>query len=164
MQLQMDELDRLILQALQQDGRTPFTHIARLAGVSETTVRSRYRVLVEAGVIRTVGIVDPYALGFQAPAIVGVSVAPGQVDEVARRIAELPEVSYLVMTLGAFDLVMEVFCRDLSHLTDFMVQRIHPIPGVRSTQTLMIVRSYKLSYRWSPMPDTEPEGTNSADR
>ncbi len=155
MQTQMDDLDRLILQSLQQDGRTPFTHIARQAGVSETTVRLRYRALVEAGVIRTVGIVDPYALGFQAPAIVGVTVAPGQVDEVARRIAELPEVSYLVMTLGAFDLVMEVFCRDLGHLTDFLLQQIHQIPGVRSTQTLMIVRSYKLSYRWSPLPESE---------
>lgn len=155
MQTQMDDLDRLILQTLQQDGRTPFTHIARQAGVSETTVRLRYRALVEAGVIRTVGIVDPYALGFQAPAIVGVTVAPGQIDEVARRIAELPEVSYLVMTLGAFDLVMEVFCRDLGHLTDFLLQQIHPIPGVRSTQTLMIARSYKLSYRWSPLPESE---------
>jgi Lrp/AsnC family transcriptional regulator for asnA, asnC and gidA len=151
----MDDLDRLILQTLQQDGRTPFTHIARQAGVSETTVRLRYRALVEAGVIRTVGIVDPYALGFQAPAIVGITVAPGQIDEVARRIAELPEVSYLVMTLGAFDLVVEVFCRDLSHLTDFLLQQIHQIPGVRSTQTLMIARSYKLSYRWSPLPESE---------
>jgi len=152
MQTPMDDLDRLILQTLQQDGRTPFTHIARQAGVSETTVRLRYRALVEAGVIRTVGIVDPYALGFQAPAIVGLTVAPGQIDEVARRITELPEVSYLVMTLGAFDLVMEVFCRDLSHLTDFLLRQIHPIPGVRSTHTLMIARSYKLSYRWSPLP------------
>ncbi len=155
MQTQMDDLDRLILQTLQQDGRTPFTHIARQAGVSETTVRLRYRALVEAGVIRTVGIVDPYALGFQAPAIVGVTVAPGQVDEVAQQIAELPEVSYLVMTLGAFDLVMEVFCRDLGHLTDFLLHHIHQIPGVRSTQTLMIARSYKLSYRWSPLPESE---------
>ncbi len=155
MQTQMDDLDRLILQTLQQDGRTPFTHIARQAGVSETTVRLRYRALVEAGVIRTVGIVDPYALGFQAPAIVGVTVDPGRLDEVARWIAELPEVSYLVMTLGAFDLVMEVFCRDLSHLTNFLLYQIHQIPGVRSTQTLMIARSYKLSYRWSPMPEPE---------
>jgi Lrp/AsnC family transcriptional regulator for asnA, asnC and gidA len=49
MQTPMDDLDRLILQTLQQDGRTPFTHIARQAGVSETTVRLRYRALVEAG-------------------------------------------------------------------------------------------------------------------
>jgi len=147
----MDELDRLILSSLQADGRTPFTHIARQAGMSETTVRSRYQSLVERGIIRTVGIVDPYALGFQAPAIVAISVEPGSADQVARAIADLPEVSYLVLTLGSSDLIVEVFCRNLPHLTDVIVQQIRTIPGVRSTETLMIARSYKLTYRWSPV-------------
>jgi Lrp/AsnC family transcriptional regulator for asnA, asnC and gidA len=80
----MDELDRLILQTLQEDGRTPFTQIARQVGVSETTIRGRYKHLVETGAIRTVGIADPYALGFQAPAIIGISIKPGTVDRVAR--------------------------------------------------------------------------------
>jgi len=153
----MDELDKLILQTLQEDGRTPFTRIARQAGVSETTIRSRYQNLVEEGIVHTVGIVDPYALGFQAPALIGVSIEPGTVDQVARTIAELPEVSYLVMTFGPFDLVIEVFCRDLPHLTHLVTQKIHLIPGVRSTETLMIVRSYKLSYRWSPALGLEAE-------
>jgi Lrp/AsnC family transcriptional regulator for asnA, asnC and gidA len=146
----MDELDRLILEALQEDGRTPFTHIADLAGVSETTIRHRYRKLVKAGIVRTVGIVDPYALGFEAPAIVGVSIEPGMIDQVARELAQLPEVSYLVMTLGSFDLVIEVFCRDLSHINELLTQQIHLMSGVRSTETLMIAQSYKLSYRWAP--------------
>lgn len=146
----MDELDRLILQTLQADGRTPFTQVAKQANVSETTVRTRYQSLVEKGIVRTVGIVDPYALGFNAPAIIAVSVEPAMADQVARAIAGLPEVSYLVMTLGSFDLIVEVFCRDLPHLTNLIIQQVYPIPGVRSTETLMIARSYKLSYRWSP--------------
>lgn len=146
----MDDLDRLILQTLQSDGRTPFTQIARQAKVSETTVRTRYQSLVEKGIIHTVGIVDPHALGFQAPAIIAVSVEPGAADQVARAIAALPEVSYLVMTLGSFDLLVEVFCRDLPHLADLITHQIHKLPGVRSTETLMIARSYKLAYRWSP--------------
>ena len=153
----MDKLDKFILQTLQEDGRTPFTQIARQAGVSETTIRSRYQNLVEEGIVRTVGIVDPYALGFQAPAFIGVLVEPGTVDQVARTIAELPEVSYLVMTLGHFDLVIEVFCRDLPHLTHLITQQIRLIPGVRSTETLMIARSYKLTYRWSPALGLEAE-------
>jgi Lrp/AsnC family transcriptional regulator for asnA, asnC and gidA len=147
----MDELDRLILQTLQQDGRTPFTQIAKQANVSETTVRSRYQALVDKGIVRTVGVVDPYALGFQAPAIIAVSVEPGLTDQVARAIAALPEVSYLVLTLGSFDLIVEVFCRDLPHLASLIGQQIRQIPGVRSTETLMIARSYKLTYRWSPV-------------
>ncbi len=149
----MDDIDRLILQTLQADGRTPFTQVARQANVSETTIRARYQGLVERGIIRTVGIVDPYTLGFQAPALVAISVEPGTNDEVARVIAALPEVSYLVETLGSFDLVVEVFCRNLPHLTSLITQQIRAIPGVRSTETLMIARSYKLSYRWSPGPD-----------
>jgi Lrp/AsnC family transcriptional regulator for asnA, asnC and gidA len=147
----MDELDRLILQTLQKDGRTPFTQIARRAGVSETTIRTRYQGLVEQGIVRTVGIVDPCALGFQAPAIIAISVEPGSVDQVAKSITELPEVSYSVLTLGSSDLIVEVFCRHLPHLTELITQRIQGIPGVRSTETLMIARSFKLSYRWSPV-------------
>jgi Lrp/AsnC family transcriptional regulator for asnA, asnC and gidA len=150
----MDGLDRLILQTLQEDGRAPFTQIARQAGVSEATIRARYRDLAEKGVVRTVGIVDPYALGFQAPAIIGVSVEPGTVEQVARKIGALSEVSYLVMTLGRFDLIVEVFCRDLPQLTNLLVQAIQTIPGVRATEMLMIARSYKLTYRWAPALET----------
>ena len=153
----MNELDRLILQTLQEDGRTPFTQIARRAGVSETTIRSRYRSLIEQGVIRTVGVVDPYALGFQAPAIIALSVEPGMTDQVAKTIVDLPEVSYLVMTLGSSDLIVEVFCRDLPHLTALVTQQIQLIPGVRSTETLVIAQTYKLSYGWSPVPGLEVE-------
>lgn len=146
----MDELDRRILQTLQADGRTPFAEVARQVSVSETTVRARYQGLVERGIVRTVAIVDPYALGFQAPAILVLSVEPAAVDEVARAIERLPEVSYLVMTLGASDLIAEVFCRDLPHLTRLITQQVHCIPGVRSVEVLMIARSHKLSFRWAP--------------
>lgn len=103
------------------------------------------------------GIVDPYAPGFQAPAIIGLSVEPGTLDQVARTITELPEVSYLVVTRGVFDLIGEVFCRDLPYLTDLITQQIDSIPGVRSTERLMITRSYKLNYRWSPALELEAE-------
>jgi Lrp/AsnC family transcriptional regulator for asnA, asnC and gidA len=146
----MDELDRLILETLQRDGRTPFTHIARQAGVSETTVRTRYSQLVEEGIVRVVGLVDPAALGFRAPAVVGVSVEPGRTAAVARAIRGLKEVSYLVATLGSFDLIVELFCRDLPHLTETVTRQIHAIPGVRDTETLVIAESYKLSCYWSP--------------
>jgi Lrp/AsnC family transcriptional regulator for asnA, asnC and gidA len=151
----MDEVDRLILQALQEDGRTPFTQIAKKAGVSETTIRSRYRNLVDEGVVRTVSIVDPFALDFQAPAMIGISTEPGKIEAVAKAVSELPEVSYLVLTLGAYDLLVEVYCRNLQHLTNLVTQQIQLIPGVRATETLMVAKMYKLSYRWSPASDSD---------
>lgn len=149
----MDELDIKILQLLQKDGRTPFTKIAKEAGVSESTIRSRYASLVDRGVVHTVSIVDPFVLGFQAPAIIGISVEVGKTDPVAKTITEFPEVSYLVMVLGTYDIVVEVFCRDITHLVDLITNRFHSVSGIRETETLVIGKSYKLSYRWSPKFD-----------
>lgn len=149
----MDDLDRAILQLLQADGRAPFTQIAKKVGLSETAVRSRYKNLVEQGVVRTVSIVDPYALDFQAPALINIAVIPGQLEAVARQVAALPETAYLVVTLGPFDLLAEVYCRSLKHLTELVTQRIQTIPGVQRTETTMVAQVYKLSYRWSPVEE-----------
>ena len=154
----MDELDLLILEALQEDGRTPFTQIAKRAGVAESTIRSRYASLVERGIIQTISIIDPFALGYKAPALIGVLVEPGKIDQVAQALKQIPEVSYLVLTLGTYNLMVEVFCRDLPHLTELITKRIQMMPEIRATETFVIGEIYKLSFFWSPQSindDTE---------
>jgi Lrp/AsnC family transcriptional regulator for asnA, asnC and gidA len=150
----MDEIDHQILIALQKDGRTPFTKIAKQTGVSESTIRARYASMVEEKIVNTVSIVDPFALGFHAPAIISIKVAPGEIDSVGNAIREFPEVSYQVMVLGSFDLLVEVFCRDMPHLTDFIMNDLQTIPGILSTETLMVSKLFKLSHLWSPDPET----------
>jgi Lrp/AsnC family transcriptional regulator for asnA, asnC and gidA len=152
----MDEIDLQILQTLQKDGRTPFTTIAKQIGVSESTIRSRYASLVKSGVVNTVSIVDPFALGYQAPAIIAIKVKPGMIDVVGEEINKFPEVSYQVMVLGTSDLLVEVYCRDMPHLTKFINEDLHNVPGIYSTETLMVAKMLKLSYLWSP--DLEPNG------
>jgi Lrp/AsnC family transcriptional regulator for asnA, asnC and gidA len=151
--IDMDEIDLQILQSLQKDGRTPFTTISKQTGVSESTVRARYAGMVEAGIVNTVSIVDPFALGFQAPAIIAINVQSGKIEEVGSLIREFPEVSYQVMVLGSFDLIVEVFCKDIPHLTRFISKDLQSVPGVVSTQTLMVAKMFKLSYLWSPAYD-----------
>lgn len=146
----MDQIDLQILQTLQKDGRTPFTTIAKQTGVSESTVRARYANMVASGIVNTVSIVDPFALGFQAPAIIALNVQPGMIDQVGNEISKFPEVSYQVMVLGTFDLIVEVFCRDLPHLTEFVSKHLQTVHGVVNTQTLMVTKMFKLSYLWSP--------------
>ena len=144
----VDELDRIILKALQADGRTAFTQIARQAGVSETTIRTRYQKLVDGGMVRTVGIVDPSQLGYEASAMVAISAEPGLAHGIARALAQVPEVGHLVTTLGTYDLILQIFCRDVSHLSDVVTQQIQHVPGVRATETLVVVESYKQPCDW----------------
>jgi Lrp/AsnC family transcriptional regulator for asnA, asnC and gidA len=146
----MDELDYLILNALQEDGRTPFTQIAKKAGVAESTIRSRYASLVEEGIVQTIAVIDPFTVGYNAPALIGINVEPGSIYSVAEELESLPEVSYLVLTLGRYDLVLEVFCKDREHLTQFITDKIQRIAGIESTETLVIGKIFKLSFFWQP--------------
>lgn len=143
----MDEIDRALIQQLQEDGRRPYTEIAQSLGISEGTVRNRVNALVEAGVLRIVGLADPHRLGFHAPAIIGVIVDPGQTENAANQIRAFEEVSYLVRSSGSFDLIIEVFCRDQEHLIA-VLEKVQSVPGIRRTETFIILKTYKLSYRW----------------
>lgn len=152
----MDEIDLQILQTLQKNGRTPFTTIAKQTGVSESTVRARYVSMIEEGIVNTVSIVDPFALGFKAPAIIAVNVKSGMVDKVGAEISKFSEVSYQVMVLGTCDIIIEVFCRDMHHLIEFISKKLQKISGVLNTETLMVAKIFKLSHFWSPnLEDTE---------
>ena len=154
----MDEIDLRILNALQEDGRTPFTQIAKKVGVAESTIRSRYASLVERGIVQTIAVIDPFSLGYNAPALIGILTEPGEINAVAKTLEEMPEVSYLVLTLGGYDLMVEVFCRDREHLTDLITNQIQSIPGIRNTETLVVGKIFKLSFFWQPEIDHQHQG------
>ena len=80
--------------------------------------------------------------------MVGVSAQGGKIDSVANQIAQFPEVSYLFMASGEFDLFVEVYCRNRETFVSFLSEKLQQIPGVRQTRTFMILKMYKLSYRW----------------
>ena len=142
----MDKIDLNILAFLQRDGRKPYTEIAQSLGVSEGTVRNRVTRLIDDGVVQIVGLVDPYQLGFDAPAVIGVSVQPSEIENAAAVIEAFPEVSYLIEVSGEFDLIVEVMCRHRDHLAQFLNQNLSKVPGVQRTQTFLILRTFKMAY------------------
>jgi Lrp/AsnC family transcriptional regulator for asnA, asnC and gidA len=146
----MDETDLEIIAQLQSDGRKPFTEIAKALGVSEGTVRNRVARLTEEQVIQIVGMIDPARLGFDAPAMIGVSVQPPQLQEVAEALATFEEVSYLIMVSGEFDLFVEVLCKDRQHLAIFLNDKLLKVPGIMRTQTFMILETFKMAYGARP--------------
>ena len=147
----MDNVDLEIINHLQTDGRKSFTDIAKALGVSEGTVRNRVSRLLEEQVIQIVGMIDPAQLGFDAPAMIGISVQPPMLESIARTVANFPEVSYLIMVSGEFDLFVEVLCRDRNHLATFLNEKLMRVPGIVRTQTFITLRTYKMAYGATPM-------------
>ena len=142
-------LDRSIIDALQRDGRRPYTQIAADLGVSESTVRQHTERLIARGVLQVVGVTDPLRLGYDQMAMVGVRCESERLLSVADEIALLPEVTYVVVTAGAYDLLVETVCRDTAELLSFLADKLRRIPGVVSTETFVYLRITKQSFHWS---------------
>jgi Lrp/AsnC family transcriptional regulator for asnA, asnC and gidA len=141
-------LDKRIIEHLQQDGRRPFTQIAADLGVSEAAVRARTNRLVERGILQIVGVTDPLKLGFQQQAMIGVRCERNRLLDVAEAVSGFPEVDYVVITAGTFDLLIEVVCENNEALLRFLTEKLRAVDGVRDTETFVYLRMVKQTYQW----------------
>jgi len=144
----VSELDKRIIEHLQQDGRRAFTRIAADLGVSEAAVRARTNRLIDRGILQVVGVTDPLKLGFHQQAMIGVRCQADRLLEVAEAVAAFPEVSYLVVTAGSYDILAEVVCEDNDALLRFLTERLRKVEGVRETETFVYLRMVKQVYAW----------------
>jgi Lrp/AsnC family transcriptional regulator for asnA, asnC and gidA len=144
---ELSDLDKRIIEHLQEDGRRPFTQIATALGVSEAAVRARTNRLVEKGFLQIVGVADPEKLGFQQ-ALIGIRCEPGKLLAVAEALAALKEVDYVVVTAGRFDILIETVSEDNEDLLRFLNDRLQRIDGVRDTETFTYLRLVKQTYQF----------------
>jgi Lrp/AsnC family transcriptional regulator for asnA, asnC and gidA len=141
----LDPVDKALIKLLQHDGRLPYTKLAADVGLSEAAVRQRVQRLVESGVVQIVAVTDPMTIGFYRMAMVGLRIE-GDVRPAADALAEIPEVDYVVVVAGSFDLMVEIVCEDDDHLLALLNDRIRTIPGVRSTETFSYLKLLKQTY------------------
>lgn len=143
----LDDAAKAIIEQLQQDGRRPYAAIGKAVGLSEAAVRQRVARLVESGVIQIVAVTDPMQVGFPRAAMLGINV-DGDLMAIADELARIPEIDYLVITAGGFDILAEVVCEDDEHLLEIMNSKIRSIPGVRGTETFVYLKLRKQVYTW----------------
>jgi Lrp/AsnC family transcriptional regulator, regulator for asnA, asnC and gidA len=143
----LDEVSKRIIEQLQDDGRRPYAVIAKAVGLSEAAVRQRVQRLLDSGVVQIVAVTDPVQVGFSRQAMIGVRCS-GDMTAVAAALADLPEVDYVVVTAGSFDVMAEVVCEDDDHLLELLSSRIRGIEGVETTETFVYMRLLKQRYDW----------------
>ncbi|HEU5382003.1 MAG TPA: Lrp/AsnC family transcriptional regulator [Ktedonobacteraceae bacterium] len=139
----IDEIDRKIIEALQIDGRRPFTKLAAELGISEASVRQRVSNLINTRVMQIVAVTNPIKLGYTLAGMIGIRVSGDLLFEVAEQISAFDEVIYLIICAGSFDLFAEVVCQDNDHLLRFLTEKLYKVEGVQQTETFMYLRVCK---------------------
>ena len=149
--MELDRTSRGIISMLQRDGRCPYTEIARRLGISESAVRARVQALTSSGVLQIVGLTDPGSMGFGVMALIGVQ-ANQDLQAVAELVSTWPETTYVVISAGSYDLLVEVVCSDNAELL-LLSERLRAVEGVRTTESFIYISRHKLNYAYAPEPE-----------
>jgi Lrp/AsnC family transcriptional regulator for asnA, asnC and gidA len=158
----IDEIDREIIEKLQENGTLTNTELADRLGISEATVRRRRAQLQDNNVIKVVAVANPFKLGFNIIAIVGVQVRKNLLVEVEQALAEMPEVRFLGVTLGEYDLMLEAWFSSNNELLHFVTDTLAHVEGIRRTESFQIMRLSKYTYDWGKPAAAWPSVTDGA--
>jgi Lrp/AsnC family transcriptional regulator for asnA, asnC and gidA len=143
----LDDVSKLIIEQLQDDGRRSYSEIGKVVGLSEAAVRQRVQKLTEKGVMQIVAVTDPVQLGFYTQAMVGIKCS-GDTSEIASALGKMTEVDYVVITAGSFDILVEIVCEDDDSLIKIINSKIRRLAGVTSTETFVYLKLAKQFYNW----------------
>jgi Lrp/AsnC family transcriptional regulator, regulator for asnA, asnC and gidA len=142
----LDHTSKRIIEELQQDGRRSYASIGEAVGLSEAAVRQRVQRLLEAGAMQIVAVTDPLTLGFRRQTMIGIR-CTGDLERVADQLAAMPEIDYVVITAGSFDLLIEAVCEDDDKLLEIL-GRVRAIDCVTATETFVYLKLRKQTYSW----------------
>jgi DNA-binding Lrp family transcriptional regulator len=144
----VDLVDLRLIRHLQDEPRASYATLARVVAVSEATAKRRIKTLIENGVITPAMIPDLYRLGYGASALLGITIDLTEMDAVADMLCDFHETAMVLGTMGKFDIVVFVATQSVEQLMRFVTERVAPIRGVRSVETLVAPRLFKLSRDW----------------
>lgn len=143
----LDDTNKMIIEQLQRDGRMSYAALAKVVGLSEAAVRQRVQRLLDGNVMQIVAVTDPLTLGFTRQVMIGIKVT-GDLRGVADALAAVPEIDYVVMCAGGYDLLAEMVCTDDDHLLKLLNDTVRMIPGVTATETFVYLKLAKQTYSW----------------
>jgi Lrp/AsnC family transcriptional regulator, regulator for asnA, asnC and gidA len=142
----VDDIDAMIIQLLQKDGRLSNTEIAKKMEISEATVRTRLKRLIDEEYIQIVAVSNPYKLGFGMTGDIHVSVDPRKIGSVVSELKKIRELWFIVTSTGSAGINAEFIVKSRDELNDLIHKKISVIDGVNKIETSLILEYQKRKY------------------
>jgi DNA-binding Lrp family transcriptional regulator len=134
--------DRVLFDALAEDGRVPHARLAELTGWSPARVKRRLAALASSGTLTFDVDMLPERLGFGVNAVLWLTAAPSHVAAIGERVADHPEIASVSAITGRDNLMAVAICRDVDHLYRYLTQRLSTVEGIRGYD--VSIRSQRL--------------------
>ena len=133
-----DRLSYEIIDVLKKDGRYSYAQLARELGVNVATVAKRIEAMLAEDVIVFKAVPNPYKMGYQAHALITLSVDLARIDDVCDRLVDNLNISLVVTSFGRYDILLIADFYSLEELQDFSKNELPRIDGIRQINTFLI--------------------------
>ncbi len=144
----LDDLDLVLIKELESNGRQTNTDLAKKIGTSKATARRKLKKLLDEGIIKVVAVANPPALGYQTVATMGINVRPGDVDNVAEKLASYSNVHFVIVSTGRYDIIAWMMFKEPEELSNFLRTEIGNIKGLVSVETMINLKIIKASFNY----------------
>jgi Lrp/AsnC family transcriptional regulator for asnA, asnC and gidA len=158
-----NRVDKAIIECLNKDARASSAEIARELGIAERTVRYRIQRLAEQNVIRPITVVNPASFGYNLAVDIFCEVDLEYQNQTIDALLSLPEVTYVAISTGDQDIILQAIFKNSDEVHDFITHKLHQVPGMRRTRTVLVPRILKDTYQWLPPDDAYDLGNGKND-
>ena len=143
--MQLDKLDRKILQELQRNGAITNLELAEKIGLSPSPCARRVKQLQESGIIRhQVTLLDASKLQLKLIALIQISMdrhTPDRFEIFEQKVRGFPEgTECLLITGQSADYQLKVVVPDMEYYQEFLLNKITKIEGVTDVHSSFILR------------------------
>lgn len=141
--MKLDQIDIIILNMIMQDARTPFKDIAEACHLSRAAVHQRVQRMIGKGIITGSGYkIDLSKLGYKTYSYVGLLLENSKYyQKVEEELMKIPEIVECTYTTGTFALIVKIYAKDNAHLMEILMEKIHKIEGISSSETMVVLKS-----------------------
>ena len=147
----VDDIDRLVLMALQKDGRQTIVNLARSFGLSPSAMLQRVKRLESTGCIRGYqAVVDPACLGLHQQALIAIQVrhSPNSLERFEQGILKVDGVKSCYRVSGRWDYLLRAELEDVAHVGLMTKKEIASIDGSSRIETMMVFATVKSDNGW----------------
>jgi Lrp/AsnC family transcriptional regulator for asnA, asnC and gidA len=141
--MMIDDIDLKLILELQVNGRETFVDLGGKIGVSEGTVRKRYKRLVDEGIISVTALPNVRKMGFNVIGVMAIQVRMEDLNKAADTLAQDGRVCYLTMVAGRYDLIAIIVAKSTEDLYDFIEHKITSVSGIVRSETLVSLSNFK---------------------
>jgi Lrp/AsnC family transcriptional regulator, regulator for asnA, asnC and gidA len=138
-----DQSEVKIIRLLQRNGRMSTAELARETGTSEPTVRRKLARLIDDGIITIRAVSDPVALGYAAPAYIGLDVERHRIEEVAQTLSSYPMIETVAVITGPYDILVKAAFHSTTELYDFVLKELAKVKGIKDSHSFLVLRNFK---------------------